>query len=56
MDWTKIILAIIALFVALFVGLKIKKYIRKDITKSKQSNNIVMGDQAGRDINKRSKL
>lgn len=52
MDWTKIIIAILALIAALLVGIKINKYNKKNITKTKQSNNIVAGDQAGRDINK----
>lgn len=52
MDWTKIIIAIIGLVAALFIGLKISKHSQKNSTNTKQSNNIVLGDQAGRDIKK----
>jgi len=50
----KILVAIIALLAAATVVITLKwiNKRKKSITKTKQSGNIVGGDQAGRDINK----
>ena len=53
-NWKEVLLAIVALFA---VGLTIRFSIRKrksvsNTNRSKQTNNTVGGDQAGRDINK----
>ncbi len=52
MDWTKFIIVTLTLIAGLLVGITIKIYKPKNITKTKQSKNVVGGDQAGRDINK----
>ncbi len=52
MDWTKIIIVIVTLIAGLLAGITIKIHKQKNITKTKQSKNVVGGDQAGRDINK----
>lgn len=48
----KIILAVIAAAVGVTVVVRIIVKTRSDSTKTKQSGNIVGGDQAGRDIKK----
>lgn len=48
----KIILAVLAVAVGMTVILRIIVKNRRDSTKTKQSGNIVGGDQAGRDIKK----
>lgn len=49
--WLKILLAIIALFVGVTVCIRIVS--KKRSYKNNQAGNIVGGDQAGRDINKK---
>lgn len=48
----KIILAVIGLFSLAAITLKVIRKSKFDSTKTKQTGNIVGGDQAGRDINK----
>jgi hypothetical protein len=48
--WAEIILAIIALFVGITICVRIVS--RKKSNKVNQLDNIVSGDQAGRDINR----
>jgi hypothetical protein len=49
--WAEIILAIIALFIGITIYVRIRS--KKNTNKVIQSDNIVGGDQAGRDINRR---
>jgi hypothetical protein len=50
--WAEIALAIIALFAGITIYVRVKS--KKNINKVIQSQNVVGGDQAGRDINRRS--
>ena len=51
-NFVKIVLAVIAAAVGLTVVVRIVIKSRSNTTKTKQSGNIVGGDQAGRDIKK----
>jgi len=50
--WAQIALAIIALFAGITIYVRVRS--KKNMNKVIQSRNVVGGDQAGRDINRRS--
>ncbi len=50
--WVQIILAVLALLAGITIYVRVRS--KKNTNKVRQSGNIVGGDQAGRDINRRS--